>query len=250
MFHGLSNETQIGQALTTDDAIPIIDLDNQEGAQGACSPNLDATSVSNRMSGSSFTMSTPGAMSDVPAYEDFSTAFSDVHSFCSDYPPPSNRTSWMSSTHLSPVASPRIAPQSRPELVRTQSRGRASPSPRPGMRSAPYSIDGSRSKRWSTGSYAPGRRASPYVSSMGPENFMPQQRKYILFNISLKSKTNIAQQRPSRRSSWLARPRICRGTACFCRHSCLRSYLRSPSQPTLAPLTGTHRYFHRGYLNS
>jgi hypothetical protein len=120
---------------------------------------------SRRMSGSSFTMSTTGALSEIPSYEDFSASISEAPSFISDYPPPSNRNSLMSSTQLSPVASPRMTPQNRSELVRTQSRGRASPSPRPSMRSAPYSIERGVNKRWSTGSYAPlpSRRPSPFV---------------------------------------------------------------------------------------
>jgi hypothetical protein len=39
------------------------------------------------------------------------------------------------------------------------------------MRSAPYPMDGSRNKRWSTGSYAPVRRPSPFVYHSTPEYF-------------------------------------------------------------------------------
>lgn len=119
-----------------------------------------------RISGSSFTLSTNEAVSDMPSYEEFSASLSEVHSFTSEYPPTSNRNSFMSSTQLSPVASPRMTPQG---IIRTASRGRASPSPRPNMRSAPYSMDGSQRgpKRWSTGSYAAPqtRRPSPFVYS-------------------------------------------------------------------------------------
>jgi hypothetical protein len=68
-----------------------------------------------------------------------------------------------------------MTPQNRSELVRTQSRGRASPSPRPSMRSAPYNMDSARNKRWSTGSYAPmpNRRPSPFVYHQGHEVFTP-----------------------------------------------------------------------------
>ncbi|EAQ89225.1 hypothetical protein CHGG_05844 [Chaetomium globosum CBS 148.51] len=64
----------------------------------------------------------------------------------------------------SPRASHEKTPQSR-RKVRTQSRGRASPSPRPGVRAAPYSVESARNKRWSTGSYgtASNRRPSPFV---------------------------------------------------------------------------------------
>lgn len=162
---GLDSEMNIGQAYTTDEAIPILDL-RYPG------PPLDGDSMTfenglnpRRMSGSSFTVSTSGALSEMTSYEDFSAALSDAPSLTSDYPPPSNRTSMISSTQLSPVASPRMTPQTRSELVRTQSRGRASPSPRPGVRAAPYSVESARNKRWSTGSYgtATNRRPSPFV---------------------------------------------------------------------------------------
>jgi hypothetical protein len=167
--HGLDTEMGIGQALTTDDAIPILDLRYQGGPmeQEGGGLNFETGLTHRRMSGSSFTMSTSGNLSDMPSYDEFSSALSEAPSF-SDYPPTSNRNSMMSSTQLSPVASPRMTPQSRSELVRTQSRGRgASPSPRPGgVRSAPYTVDSSaRNKRWSTGNYGttPSRRPSPFV---------------------------------------------------------------------------------------
>ncbi|TPX17344.1 uncharacterized protein E0L32_012199 [Thyridium curvatum] len=155
----------IGQAYTTDEAIPILDLRYSGPPMEGDALNFDAGLNPRRMSGSSFTMSTSGGLSDMPSYEDFSAALSDAPSFSSDYPPPSNRNSLMSSTQLSPVASPRMTPHTRSELVRTQSRGRASPSPRPGMRSAPYSVETSRNKRWSTGSYGtgPNKRPAPFV---------------------------------------------------------------------------------------
>ncbi|KAL2164534.1 hypothetical protein VTH06DRAFT_3750 [Thermothelomyces fergusii] len=156
----------IGQAYTTDEAIPILDL------RSFGPPSMDDDSRAlegtnpRRMSGSSFAMSTTGGLSEITSYEEFSAALSDAPSLSSEYPPPSNRTSMVSSTHLSPVASPRMTPPTRPELVRTQSRGRASPSPRPGVRAVPYSVEGARNKRWSTGSYgtaASTRRPSPFV---------------------------------------------------------------------------------------
>lgn len=140
--------------------------------------NFDTSyTASRRFSGSSFTLSTTGGLSEMQSYEDFSTTLSEAPSFTSDYPPLSNRNSLLSSTQLSPVASPRMTPQSRSELVRTQSRGRASPSPRPNMRSAPYSMDGSRNKRWSTGSYAPVRRPSPFVCHSTPEYFTSHSQR-------------------------------------------------------------------------
>ena len=84
---------------------------------------------------------------------------SDMH----DYPPASSHNSLMGSMPLSPVASPRLPLQGRSNLVRTSSRGCASPSPRPGMRSAPYSTE-PRNKRWSTGSFgAIARHSTPLM---------------------------------------------------------------------------------------
>jgi len=172
----IDTEMNIGQAYTTDEAIPILDLRYSGPPMDNDSMHFDGSLNPRRMSGSSFTMSTSGGLSDMPSYEDFSAALSDAPSFTSDYPPPSNRNSLMSSTQLSPVASPRMTPQGRSELVRTQSRGRASPSPRPGMRSAPYSVESARNKRWSTGSYgtAPTRRPSPFVYHHPHEAFAPR----------------------------------------------------------------------------
>lgn len=176
-MHGIDPEMTIGQAYTTDEAIPILDLRYPGQPLEGDSMNFENGINPRRMSGSSFTLSTSGGLSDMTSYEDFSTALSDAHSFSSDYPPPSNRNSLMSSTQLSPVASPRMTPQSRSELVRTHSRGRASPSPRPGMRSAPYTVDSSRNKRWSTGSYGTmqTRRQPPFVYQQHPpEAFGPR----------------------------------------------------------------------------
>lgn len=174
-LHGLDTDMNMGQAYTTDEAVPILDLRYSGPGMDSDRLSLDQSYSSRRMSGSSFTMSTTGALSEMPSYEDFSATLSEAPSFSSDYPPPSNRNSLMSSTQLSPVASPRMTPQNRSELVRTQSRGRASPSPRPSMRSAPYNMDSTRSKRWSTGSYAPlpNRRPSPFVFHQGHEAFAP-----------------------------------------------------------------------------
>ncbi|KAM5351264.1 hypothetical protein ACJ41O_003987 [Fusarium nematophilum] len=166
-LQGIDHDMNIGMghSFATDEAIPVLDLKYQGAVMDEDLMAMDDGSKNRRMSGSSFSMSTSGALSDMPSYDDFSTALSEAPSFSSDYPPPSNRNSMMSSTQLSPVASPRIAPQTRTDLVRTQSRGRgASPSPRPG-RSAPYSVEGPRLKRWSTGTYGTpsSRKPAPYV---------------------------------------------------------------------------------------
>ncbi len=174
-LQGLDTEMNMGQAFGSDESAPILDLRYQGPGTDCDRLSFEQSYNSRRMSGSSFTLSTTGALSEMPSYEDFSATLSEAPSFSSDYPPTSNRNSLMSSTQLSPVASPRMTPQHRSELVRTQSRGRASPSPRPSMRSAPYSMDSSRSKRWSTGSYAPlpNRRPSPFVYHQGHEVFNP-----------------------------------------------------------------------------
>ncbi|KAF4636432.1 hypothetical protein G7Y89_g1655 [Cudoniella acicularis] len=174
-FQSLDTDMNMGQAFSTDESAPILDLRFPGPGMDSDRLSMDQSYSSRRMSGSSFTMSTTGALSEMPSYEDFSATLSEAPSFSSDYPPPSNRNSLMSSTQLSPVASPRMTPQNRSELVRTQSRGRASPSPRPSMRSAPYNMDSTRSKRWSTGSYAPlpNRRPSPFVYHQGHEVFNP-----------------------------------------------------------------------------
>jgi hypothetical protein len=171
----LDTDMHMGQAFSTDESAPILDLRFPGPGMDSDRLSLEQPYSSRRMSGSSFTMSTTGALSDMPSYEDFSATLSEAPSFSSDYPPRSNRNSLMSSTQLSPVASPRMTPQNRSELVRTQSRGRASPSPRPSMRSAPYNMDSNRNKRWSTGSYAPApnRRPSPFVYHQGHEVFTP-----------------------------------------------------------------------------
>ncbi|TVY73592.1 Meiotic expression up-regulated protein, partial [Lachnellula suecica] len=174
-MQNLDTDMHMGQAFSTDESAPILDLRFPGPGLDSDRLNMEQPYSSRRMSGSSFTLSTTGALSEMPSYEDFSASLSEAPSFSSDYPPPSNRNSLMSSTQLSPVASPRMTPQNRSELVRTQSRGRASPSPRPSMRSAPYNMDSNRNKRWSTGSYAPtpNRRPSPFVYHQGHEVFTP-----------------------------------------------------------------------------
>ncbi|KAI2630571.1 hypothetical protein GGS21DRAFT_540201 [Xylaria nigripes] len=178
----LDAEMAIGQASTTDEAIPVTDLQFSGPQLDNETLHFEVGLEPRRMSGSSFTMSITG-LSDMPSYEDFPATMSEAPSFSSEYPPPSTRNSLMSSTHLSPVTSPHIIPQTRPDFVRAQSRGRgASPSPRPVMRSAPYNVDNSsRNKRWSTGSYGttPSRRTSPFVYHHTHDTFgapMPSHR--------------------------------------------------------------------------
>ena len=180
-FQGLDTEGPIGQAYTTDDTIPIIDLRcSEQSSQDAGRPQTGSGGTGKRrLSVSSLTMSTSGPLSDLPtSFDDFPAALSEAPSYSSDYvSTTSNRTSLMSSIHMSPVASPRSTPQSRSEQVRTQSRGRASPSPRSSARVAPYNLNGAKSQRWSTGSYAPlqtqSRRQSPMIHrGQAPQDYL------------------------------------------------------------------------------
>lgn len=179
-FYPFDPDAPIGQAYTTDESVPIIDLRFSQ-PRHELEPVYADPSV-NRHSNSSTGITASGGFSDLPTTcgtDDVSTTLSEAPSF-SDYGAVSNRTSLMSSTHLSPVASP--PPQSRQDQVRAQSRGRASPSPRASMRSAPYSTDSLRNTtRWSTGSHNSGqhRRASPFGYGSMPESTMPSQRYSI-----------------------------------------------------------------------
>ncbi|ATY64170.1 conserved fungal [Cordyceps militaris] len=179
-FYPFDPDAPIGQAYTTDESIPIIDLRFSQSRHELGSSYSDHTA--NRRPDSSIGMSTPTAFSDMPATcgggDDGSTTLSEAPTF-SDYGTLSNRTSLMSTTHMSPVGSPRLTPQSRPDQMRAQSRGRASPSPRPSMRSAPYSTEGLRNTtRWSTGSQnvGQGRLQSPFGYGSMPDSTMPSQR--------------------------------------------------------------------------
>lgn len=183
----------MSQSYTTDEAVPVLDLRYSTPGMDNEPLGFDNAYNSRRMSGSSFTLSTTGPLSEIPSYDDFSTTLSEAQSYTSDYPPPSNRNSLMSSTQLSPVASPRMTPQNRSELVRTQSRGRASPSPRPSMRSAPYSTEGRVGKRWSTGSYAPtpNRRPSPFVYNHAQEMFSAHNQPRMVSRHSSPTISNV-----------------------------------------------------------
>ncbi|KXJ94780.1 hypothetical protein Micbo1qcDRAFT_173550 [Microdochium bolleyi] len=174
-MHSFDNDLNIGQAYTTDEAIPILDLRYDNSHPDQISNPYESATKPRRMSGSSFTT---GAMSEITSYDDFSAAMSEATpSLASDYPPLSNRNSLMSSSQLSPVASPRMTPYGRTDLVRTHSRGRAtSPSPRPCVRSAPYNLDSAaRNKRWSTGNYGTNanasRRPTPFVYNQTHDMF-------------------------------------------------------------------------------
>lgn len=178
-FYPFDPENPIGQAYTTDESVPIIDLRFSQ-PRHELEPNYSDSVAANRRSDSALGVSAPGTFSDMPATcggDDVSTTLSEAPTF-SDYGTVSNRTSLMSSTHLSPAASPRLTPQNRPDQVRAQSRGRASPSPRPTMRAAPYNTDFRNSSRWSTGSHSTtqSRRQSPFTYGSVPETTMASHR--------------------------------------------------------------------------
>jgi hypothetical protein len=136
----------IGQAFPSEEAVSVLDFGYQ-GLQFDQSVNM---ANPNRFSGSSMSMSTTGALSDINSY-DGASSFSEAQvSYGSEYRPLSTQTSLMSAP-LSPVTSPRLPSHVRRDLTRTMSRSRASP-PRSSARSAPYTIE-VRSKRWSTGTY-------------------------------------------------------------------------------------------------
>lgn len=156
-FPGLDPEfPSYGNDITsTDENTPIINLGKGTGTLDE-PLNLD-TSFSRRYSGSSLVSST-GAQNEVPD----TSAYSEVPSYASDYTPRSSLN--LSATALSPVPSPRY-PHHTQDIIRTGSRSRASPSPRPSVRVAPYTLDSGRNKRWSTGCFgsSPARRNSPFV---------------------------------------------------------------------------------------
>ncbi|POS83675.1 hypothetical protein EPUL_004586, partial [Erysiphe pulchra] len=159
-FGGLTQE------YTTNISSPCMNMRCSEHAMDMDHFNIKPLNKNRRMSSSSFSMSTTGPLLDMQSYEDFSTTASESTSFTSsEYLPPSNRNSWMSSKQFSPVASPRMTPKHRSEFFWSQGQNRCNRSPRPSLRSAPYYMDCDRSKRWSTGSYAltSSRRMSPFI---------------------------------------------------------------------------------------
>ncbi|KAI1005134.1 hypothetical protein K3495_g3084 [Podosphaera aphanis] len=162
----------IGQAYTTDENDPIIELKDSGSSIEEDNFTLGHSYNPRRMSGSSFTMSTTGFLSDLQPYEEFSSTLSDATTF-SDHTSQSNRNSMLSSTSLSPVASSHLTPQNRTGMAQARSHGRASPSPRLSMRSTPYNMESSHNKRWSTGSYALAlnKRSTPFVYRRSNEGF-------------------------------------------------------------------------------
>ncbi|ROT38549.1 hypothetical protein SODALDRAFT_164835 [Sodiomyces alkalinus F11] len=175
----VETDMSIGQAYTTDTAVTMPGPNYVGPSHEDSSTHFDGGFNRRPISGSSFTVSTPGGLSDILSYDlgdDASAAASDAPSLSSDYTlPSSNRNSLVSSIQLSPVASPRMTPQSRTDLVRTLSRGRVTPNPRPSARSAPYNIG---NKRWSTGCYgttSQRRTTTPFVYNPSQDVFDARQ---------------------------------------------------------------------------
>jgi hypothetical protein len=159
--------------MTAGEDTPIIDL-RQSAFEPDSGQDAYRNSISSRMSESSISMSSNGPMAEVPSVEDFSA--SDMSYIDCDW---SNLEP--AKTLLSPMASPR--PQQH-DMLRSNSRSRASPNPHPNMRTSPYTMESNRNKRWSTGMYAstpvPSRpmhqfsnRYSFYGSPLNPQNSMP-----------------------------------------------------------------------------
>ncbi|KAI6246463.1 Meiotic expression up-regulated protein 26 [Erysiphe necator] len=182
-LNNYDSDMSLGMAIqeyTTNMSSPGINMRYSEHAIDTGHCNSKQLNDNRRMSSSSFTMSTTGPLLEMQSYEDFSTTASESTSFTSsEYLPQSNRNSWMSSSQLSPVASPRMTPQHRSEFFWPQSQNRSNPSPRASLRSAPYYMDCDRSKRWSTGSYAlsTNRRLFPFILQQNQElpNSNPNQ---------------------------------------------------------------------------
>jgi hypothetical protein len=126
--------------------------------------NLQNGFFPRRPSSSSY-VSSAGAMNDPTD----TTCFPDGMSYASDFTPQSSLN--MSSTPLSPVASPRCSAR---EMVRAASQTRATPSPRTSLRSNPYPPNAALNKRSSSGSYSsPQARKSSPSAQPAPESYFP-----------------------------------------------------------------------------
>ena len=72
-MQGLDTEMNMGHAFTTDEAVPVLDLGYSGSGMDGDRLSLEQYN-SRRLSGSSFTLSTTGALSEMPSYEDFSAS--------------------------------------------------------------------------------------------------------------------------------------------------------------------------------
>ncbi|KAL1989379.1 hypothetical protein VTN96DRAFT_141 [Rasamsonia emersonii] len=146
--------------------------------------SIDFSSISGSHAGS--TLSFPGSANASADGTHLSGYIEPASLPSSEYTPRSSLT--LSSTALSPVPSPRC-PQLEPP--KAGNRLKASPSPRPSKRAAPYSLaDGAR-KRLSTGSHASSssRRTSPLMHQ-GSEN-VQQPSKTFRFSAPVVPSTNL-----------------------------------------------------------
>ncbi|KAI9680971.1 MAG: hypothetical protein M1829_001051 [Trizodia sp. TS-e1964] len=134
-------------------------------------PSSHESGSSRRYSGSSFSVSSAGHGQDISPYGEY-PEYPDGNSCPPPYP---QRHTFIGSTPLSPVASPR---QPSRESGRSGSRHLASPSPRLNMRTVPYPMESSRSKRWSMGTYTSSPQRHAHVShfSHPPEIYHHGQR--------------------------------------------------------------------------
>ena len=133
---------------------PMLNWPTRDESHPQNLPQPQEHSESNRNPGSSFNFATSDTLSGMNSHG-FSVA-PGAGSFHSDTPLQSHRTPIMSSTQLSPVASPGLTPQSEVALAQSLSMNRASHSPRHNKRPAPHSTSPlPNSKRRLTESYGP-----------------------------------------------------------------------------------------------
>ncbi|KAF1925493.1 uncharacterized protein M421DRAFT_94592 [Didymella exigua CBS 183.55] len=155
-----------------DENTPIIDL---RQFQGMGQHDADNSAHFNprgprRMSESSFSMSSTGGgiFPDVSSYEEMgsSEAVSYV-SECDTWNPVEPAGGHL----LSPLASPRKSPYE--SVSRTGGRARMSPAPHNNVRSSPYTLESTRSKRWSTGQTPTSMPNNPSAVPQIPDHFSP-----------------------------------------------------------------------------
>ncbi|KAF5660005.1 meiotic expression up-regulated 26 [Fusarium heterosporum] len=170
----------MGNSFTTDKGISVLDPKQGTLIHGDLMTIGDG-SKQRRLSGSLLYMPKFDIFSGIP-YDDLSTALSEVPSFTSDYLPTYNHA-FAVETHLLAFASPEMTPQLRTSPARTRGRGQVtSPSAQPGdVRSAPYSVDGLRSKRLSIVTYrdSASRRPTQYLFRTGEDMYSVHQLIYF-----------------------------------------------------------------------
>jgi len=197
-----SDICDINQSLiTTDEDTPIIDLRQYNSYEPETSQDTYRNSLSRRMSESSFSMSSTGAMAEVPSLEEFPTSDMSYLSDCD----------WNNLEPAKSLLSPMASPRPPHDAVRASSRSRASPNPHNNMRSSPYTMETNRNKRWSTGTYtstpAPSRslhsfnnRYSFYGSPLNPQHSLETMVTYKPPNLQVQNQ-NLLWSQPTLHSN-------------------------------------------------